>query len=123
MINASTLAFLNSGSVPMCGVVTAVAVARHQGYFIADPSDAELERSRGIGCFAFLFSDEIGSMSGRCGCILASWKSSAGGYDETEVFEARELARRKAEEICKSIRAAISRKLGFNSEDEEKILI
>jgi len=127
MINASTLAFLNASSVPMRGIVTAAAVARNrQGFLIADPSDAELEESSGMGCFSFMFSDETGS-TGSVICIWASWKSPAGGYNETEVFEAKELARRAAEGICKYTRATIARRFGLDSgvgeHPEDKMII
>jgi len=113
MINASTLACLNSSSLPMRGIVTAVAAARNrQGFLIADPSNEELEESTGIGCFAFMFSDDIENTGDRSNCIWASWKSTTGGYNEREVFDARELARRKAEEVYKSIRASIAKKFG-----------
>ena len=97
----------------MRGIVTAVAAARNrQGFLIADPSNEELEESTGIGCFAFMFSDDIENTGDRSNCIWASWKSTTGGYNEREVFDARELARRKAEEVYKSIRASIAKKFG-----------
>lgn len=108
----------------MCGIVTAVAIARNrEDLLIVDPSDLELEESRRLGCFAFLFADDVGS-----DCIWASWKSiNGGGYDVDEVFEARELARKKAEEIGKSIRATIADKFGLKEEigvehDEEEMI-
>jgi exosome complex component RRP46 len=120
MINASTLAFLDSSSVPMCGIVAAVAVARnHQGFLIADPPDADLENSRGMGCFAFMLSDEIGSIGN---CIWASWKSPTGAYNETEVFEAKELARQKADEIGKLMRATVAKKFGLDDEDGRRMI-
>ena len=129
MINASTLAFLNSSSIPMRGIVTAVAVARNRdGFLIADPSNEELEETKGIGCFAFMFSGDIQSTGNRSNCIWASWKSLSGAFNENEVFEARELARRKAEEIYKSIRPTIAKKFEMeigeeDSEDEGEMII
>jgi len=123
MINAGTLAFLNSSSIAMCGVVAAVAIARNrEGLLVVDPSDEELKESRGIGCFAFLFSDEVGSAMHnprRYDCIWASWKSLGGGCNEKEVFEAKELAGRKAEEIWKLIRTTIANKFVLNDEGKE----
>ena len=90
----------------MSGIVTAVAVARnHQGHLIADPTDAELEKSTATGCFAFV------SLNGddRSNCVWASWKSVTAKYGETEVLEARELASHKAKEVRKIIRATIAK--------------
>ncbi|KAH7904449.1 hypothetical protein BJ138DRAFT_1019142, partial [Hygrophoropsis aurantiaca] len=57
-INACSLALLNAGSVPMRGVVCAVAVQRsgHRLVLCPDESiDANGDADGGGGCFAFLF--------------------------------------------------------------------
>lgn len=59
-INAASLALLNAGSVPMRGVVCAVAVAQpsqsqSQPQLVTDLSRDKITRTAYSGCFAFLF--------------------------------------------------------------------
>ena len=120
MINSSGLALINAGSVPMCGVVTAVAVGRtHTDSLIIDPSDEESESLRASGFFAFLFATRVGSKNSEVDCVCANWKSSSGGYDEKGFFEAKELARCGAYDVYKTIRRSVSQHMGFSAELEE----
>ncbi|KAJ7268057.1 hypothetical protein C8J57DRAFT_1131706 [Mycena rebaudengoi] len=85
MINASTLALLSAGSIPMKGVVCAVAVGRIKSTLVIDPSDDEqLDAS---GCFAFLFGNGLDDAR----CVWTNWKSPA-SFDEAELSSAKSLA-------------------------------
>lgn len=54
-INTASLALLNAASIPMRGVVCAVAIGITQsGDLVLDPADGECVRA---GCFAFFFSE------------------------------------------------------------------
>ena len=78
-------------------------------------------RKRGAPSFAFLFSD-AGSEDDRSSCVWTSWRSLTGSYNETDIFEAKELARRKTEEISKSIRATLSGAKDGVGDDEEMMI-
>ena len=122
MINASTLSLLNAGSVPMRGVVTAVAVSKSgQGALVVDPSDEELETSEGRGCFAFMFSDDNGPQNDHCVCVWTSWswRSLSGGSDETVVFEAQQLAKSQAKAINTLIRRHVAKIFRADVEEED----
>ncbi|KAJ7594546.1 exosome component Rrp46, partial [Mycena floridula] len=98
MINASSLAFISAGSVPMKGVVCAVAVGRISS-FILDPSDAETTSLSAGGCFAFLVTDSDTT------CVWTNWRSlSQGGFDEKELVQARDLARTAAKKVALGIK-------------------
>lgn len=94
MINASTLAFLQAASVPMHGVVAAVAVGRlSDGSLIVDPSEDETGTLQACGGFAFMFSGATHLKKSDTDCVWSSWKSTTGRYSQDELFKARELAR------------------------------
>jgi exosome complex component RRP46 len=109
MINASTLALLNAGSVPMRGVVCAVSVGRlgpaPNLTLVVDPTDDETTSLAGGGCFAFLFANGLGS--GDSECVWANWKTVKGTFDEKELLSARELARGAARQVCAAIRESV----------------
>ena len=125
MINASTLAFLNASSVPMRAAVAAVAVSRtRQGALVVDPSDEELEESKGLGCFAFMFGGGIDLSKSNAECVWASWRSMSGNNNE-ELLAAQRLAKKGAEEVFKFMKQKFSRKqlvdVGMEkAEDEDK---
>ena len=118
LINASTLALLNSGSVPMRGVVCAVAVGRLQYIsangpnaiaLVLDPSDDELSSVRGGGCFAFLFAADLKEQQAKadsgsrmqCEVVWSHWHATT-AFDDNELGRARELANAGAEQVwCK----------------------
>ena len=103
MINASCLALLNSGSIFMRGVVTAVAIGRlADGTLVVDPDEEEEESLGGGGCFAFMFADETNS-----DCVWSGWKSMSGTYDESELFSARELAKATALNVYLAMKKSI----------------
>ncbi|KAK7025981.1 hypothetical protein VNI00_015811 [Paramarasmius palmivorus] len=112
IINASTLALLNSGSIPMKGVICAVALGRvPESRYIVDPSDEEVETMNGGGCFAFVFSDVLDSSesSSKSTCIWSNWRSwsEGGGFDEQEVIRTRELAREAAEGVWERMKKLV----------------
>ncbi|KAK2460358.1 hypothetical protein APHAL10511_007747 [Amanita phalloides] len=58
LVNASTLALLNAGSIPMRGIVAAVSVGMSSstGELVVDPANDQLSDLAASGCFAFLFA-------------------------------------------------------------------
>lgn len=110
MINASTFAFLKASSVPMRAVVAAVAVSKtSHGALIVDPSDEELEKSIGLGCFAFMFSDSMDSSARNSECVWVSWRSLSGNYNE-ELLDAQKLAKKAAERVFEFMKITFSGK-------------
>lgn len=122
MINASTLALLNAGSVPMKGVICAVAVGllppssqSPSPSLALDPSDVELPNLQGSGCFAFMFSsDAAGATSPTneippCEPVFSSWQASPAPFSAEELFEARELARAGASRVWSAMKDSIGK--------------
>ena len=106
MINASCLALLNSGSIHMRGVVTAVAVGRlPDGTLVVDPDEEEEESLGGGGCFAFMFAGGLEKRNSDC--VWSGWKSMSGTYDENEFFRARELAKDTALDLYFAMKKSI----------------
>lgn len=108
MINASTLAFLKTASVPMRGVVCAVFVARLGGdvelsrsLCVVDPSDEEMTTVEAGGAFAFLFVD------GTATCVWSNWQGRK-GFAVEDVLEAKERAMTAAEKVWHRMKAALS---------------
>ncbi|KAG6852338.1 hypothetical protein C0991_000583 [Blastosporella zonata] len=103
VVNASTLALLNSGSVPMRGVVCAVAVGRRKdGPLVVDPDagDGALDAE---GCFAFMFTRDGDDVQARC--VWTNWKQGSG--DEGVLSAARELASQAAGDVYAAIHANV----------------
>ncbi|KAF9446124.1 hypothetical protein P691DRAFT_674246 [Macrolepiota fuliginosa MF-IS2] len=106
MINAGSLALLNAGSIPMRGVICAVAVGRLPGAgLVIDPSEEECAYMDAGGSFAFIFAEEVG---GSAENVWTSWRSKSGGFTEKDVFEARELARVAAQNVYNAIKTSVS---------------
>lgn len=114
-VNAGTAALLSAGSVPMRGVVCAIAVGRlkgENGALVVDPSEEEeLDAS---GCFAFIFSDAPGSQSEEasipgCECVWTDWKSLNGGagFEEEELVRATEMARKGTEMVWREMKECV----------------
>ena len=107
VINAGCLALLNSGSVYMRGVVSAVAIGRLLDALVVDPDEDEMVLGGG-GCFAFMFVDGGGGVDKPSSdCVWSSWKSVVGGYDENELFSAREMARVSALDVYFAMKKSI----------------
>ncbi|KAJ7776811.1 exosome component Rrp46 [Mycena maculata] len=87
MINASTLALLNAGSIPMKGVVCAVAVGRIKSALIVDPSDDEETLLDASGCFAFSFGNGLDDAR----CVWTNWSSSR-TFNEAELTKCKLIA-------------------------------
>lgn len=113
MINASTLAFLNAGSIPLRGVVCAIPVGRISvnsvTTLIIDPGDTELPLLTGGGCFCFMFAHGIRPHSD-LECVWTNWKSSSGIFDEEELSLARELAKTAARNLYAIMKASVADK-------------
>jgi exosome complex component RRP46 len=109
MINASTMALMNTGIIPMRGVVCAISVGRlrftneSSTTLVLDPSDDELPSLGGGGCFAFLFST---GQKGGSQVVWNDWQSKT-PFTEQELRDARELARGGAEKVWKCMKKAI----------------
>ena len=133
-INACSLALMNSGSIPMRGVVCAVAVGlqrkkddhRSGMEFLLDPvEESELD---GAGCVAFLFNnvdlgpasalvrEQGGGMSSEV--VWTNFKSCRGSVvslDASELAQATALARKGAAEVW----SCMKKSLGGSSFDED----
>ncbi|KAI0090115.1 ribosomal protein S5 domain 2-type protein [Irpex rosettiformis] len=118
LINACSAAFINAGSMPMRGVVCAVSIGRLPGedddatILVLDPSETELSKLRGGGCFAFLFSfstspsqaeDDIPGVS----LLWRNYAASDGTFDEAEFARAQSLACQGATEIWKTMKKSL----------------
>ncbi|KAF9457647.1 hypothetical protein BDZ94DRAFT_1272658 [Collybia nuda] len=108
-INAGTLALLNAGSVPMCGVVCAVAVGRREvdGVVVVDPEDGEEMSAR--GCFAWLIGggeNRIVWMKWSPGKVEGKGKGKGKG-DEEAMEEARVLSRAAASEVWEAMMGSV----------------
>jgi exosome complex component RRP46 len=119
-INASSLALLNAGSIPMTGVVCAVAIARLRSAteeddasaLVLDPSEAELLEAASCGCFAFSFATEISgsqqSQDSRAGrMVWTNWLAKDGLFDEEEFARARTLGLAGAEIVLKAVKLSV----------------
>jgi exosome complex component RRP46 len=118
-INASSLALLNAGSIPMTSVVCAVAVSRLRSptegdalTLVLDPSEAEFFENVGCGCFAFSFATEISgsqqsqdSPTGRM--IWTNWHAKDGAFDEEEFARARALGLAGAEIVWRTVKLSV----------------
>lgn len=120
-INASSLALLNAGSIPMTSVVCAVAIARLRSAteeddasaLVLDPSEAELLETGSCGCFAFSFATEISGTqqsqdnpAGRM--VWTNWHAKDGLFDEGEFARAQALGLAGAEVVWKAVKLSVS---------------
>lgn len=106
LVNASTLALLKAGSVPMRGTVAAASVGLSStGELIVDPGEDQLIDLTASGCFAFLFADQDAQ------CVWSSWKnvptSSARGVTGIVISQAREVACTEARAIRDEMKCQI----------------
>jgi exosome complex component RRP46 len=105
MINASSLAFLNAGSVPIRGVVCAVAIGRLPEIgLVVDPSEEECTELNAAGCFAFLFAEGIGS---HVESVWTSWRSKTAAFDEKDFVQAKVLAKGAAQRLYNAMKASV----------------
>ncbi|KAJ7465026.1 exosome component Rrp46 [Mycena latifolia] len=113
MINASTLALLNAGSIPMKGVVCAVAVGRIKSTLIVDPSEDEELALDATGCFAFSFGDGVDDAR----CVWTNWTSSS-SFDETELAHCKRLASGAAKSVWLQIQKVFEGDTNVRDEEE-----
>jgi len=108
MINAATLAFLDAGSVPMKGIICAVAVGRRVGgELVVDPSEDE-DEVEAAGCFAFLVTRNLGNQGTTASCVHTSWTEGgvgSSGFDY--LVRATELAKGAALVIADEMRECV----------------
>ena len=122
MINASSLALLNSGSIYMRGVVAAVAIGRlPDGTLVVDPDEEEEKSMGGGGCFAFMFGDGLLDKP-NSDCVWSGWKSRSGTYDERELFSARELAKVTALDVYLAMKKSIDSRISYNPDTPARSL-
>lgn len=122
-INACSLALLNAGSIPMRGVVCAVALGRHSegGRVKFVPNPVEERTLDGAGCFAFLFGG-VGSGpntasrktegSGPSEVVWRSFRGASGAsplVDVHEVTKATETARKEAYEVWLYMKQSVAK--------------
>jgi exosome complex component RRP46 len=118
MINASTLALLNAGSMNMHGIVCAVPVALlSSGRLLVDPEEEEeIEDAQIGGCFAFMFKDSKSQPE----CVFSRWQKTGRkgtGSVENSLEEAMALARVAAKAIWKNAKASVD--LGSSENHDE----
>jgi len=127
-INAASLALLNAGSIPMTGVVCAAAVAwlhpateeATSSYLVLDPSEAESHTAAGCGCFAYLFTTEIGESEESpaipgARLVWTNWHANSGVFDEEELTRARALGLAGAETVWRAIKQSVPQMDGLPS--------
>ncbi|KAF4568623.1 exosome non-catalytic core subunit rrp46 [Pleurotus pulmonarius] len=119
MINASTMALLNAGSIPMRGIVCAVAVARVDNTLLVDPSPEEMAKDddvSGSGCFAFMFGHGVGRTPNEADftCVWSNWRGDGGG--EQDVITGRALAKEGARQVWEAIKSSIGE--GFKARQD-----
>ena len=128
LINACSGAFVNAGSVPMRGVVCAVAIGRlidkDAGVttLVLDPSETELPHLKGGGCFAFFFSFNASRLQGHedipgVSLLWRNYAASDGTFDEAEVSRAQSLAQKGATEIWKTMKSSLEGSIDRRSTD------
>jgi len=114
LINASSLAFVNASSVPMQGVVCAVAVGRHGSSraIILDPSDEELFTLDASGVFAYLFSgidhDQEQKQRLKSTLVWSNFIASPSPFTESELVSVHNLAQKGAERVWHTMKQAVA---------------
>lgn len=117
LVNATAAALVNAGSVPMKGVVCAVAVGRlssstGNATLILDPEETELPRLAGSGCFAFLFSAVLAaeplaaSEVPPCSLLWTNYTTAA-PFDVAELAKSRELAEKGARQVWLKMKESV----------------
>lgn len=100
MINASSLALLNAGSIQMRGVVCAVSVGSLSSRLILDPNEKEFASLDTGGCFAFMFTSSGAQV------VWNNWQSSA-SFSEKDLKSAINLALQGAKSVWAAMKASV----------------
>ncbi|TFK22634.1 exosome component Rrp46 [Coprinopsis marcescibilis] len=104
MINSSTLALLNAGSIPMRGVVCAIAMGKTAGNeFVLDPVEEQAKQVVEGGCFAFMFADNA-----RWTCVWTNWRATQGSFKVEDLESAREIAANAAGRVYETIKSSLT---------------
>ena len=109
-MNAGMLALMNAGSVPLKGVVCAVAIGRRlvDSMLVLDPDKEEEADLSESGCFAFLFSSSDGAEGVVGKCVWTNWRATGkGSFSERALSDARELGRGAAGDVYVAIKKEI----------------
>jgi len=108
LINAASLALLHASSVPMRGVICAIAVGKLRGtgtiQLDPEPETSDCER---IGCFAFLFTEGLPGQ-----VVWADWH---GAFNEDEYVKVVDLARVGSQFVLDTIRKELEGEPEVNS--------
>lgn len=118
LINACSAAFINASSVPMKGVVCAVAVGRVRSSsskptLVLDPSEAELAGLAGGGCFAYMFSSSFPETEPLkdgippSSLLWTNYAATSGAFDEEEFQQAQQLAEDGATRVWRSLKESL----------------
>ncbi|KAK7685489.1 hypothetical protein QCA50_011353 [Cerrena zonata] len=121
LINATTAALINTGSIPMKGIVCAVAVGvlgepfSDDRIFVVDPSETEVPSLSASGCFAFLYSSTLQSSEEKSqnasppfSLIWTNFSSSHGmPFNEADLSLAADVASNAASRIWAEMKQSI----------------
>ncbi|KAF7357377.1 Exosome component Rrp46 [Mycena sanguinolenta] len=116
MINASTIALLNAGSIPMKGVVCAVAIGRIKSTLVVDPNEEEEIALDASGCFAFAFGNGVDDAR----CVWTNWKSLQ-SFDQAELTQCKLLASAAAKSVWLQIHRGFKDDESGEEDDEMEI--
>ena len=119
VINATSAALINTGSIPMKGVVCAVAVGRSvasgtpvlEPTLLLDPSEAELPTLAGGGCFVYMFSSTLSGTPApgipQCSLLWTNYAASSGTFGQDELNQARLMAQSAARRIWRELKRSV----------------
>ncbi|KAF7791705.1 hypothetical protein EIP86_002728 [Pleurotus ostreatoroseus] len=126
LVNACSAALIDASSIPMKGVVCAVAVGRildrdspsSKPTLVVDPSEAELAEMAGGGCFAFMFSATLPQTAiSQDGfppntLLWTNYTAKSGIFDDDEFRQARQSAEQSALQVWKSLKSSLQKVQG-----------
>lgn len=111
MVNAASIAFLQASSLPLTGVIVAVAVgvSLHDGerVILVDPEDSELETLVAGGVFAFLSAQPNAADPNDFSKAKVVWSFWDGTFRPAEVSQAEVLARAAGFKVLRTFYSVI----------------
>lgn len=128
LVNACSASLINAGSIPMKGVVCAVAVGRlsvgpepSPRAMVLDPSEAELPSLAAGGCFVFMFSSILTSSEEspdvpNASLLWTNYAAISGTIDDSEFSQAQEMALTGARQIWRSLKRSLSEPQGVSDQ-------